>query len=44
MNVRFTLVADRISDFSPLLYLPAFQEFQANLGQALDSLSRKLEA
>ena len=42
MNIRFTLVADRISDFSPLLHLPAFQEFQTDLGQALDSLSLSL--
>jgi hypothetical protein len=32
------IVADRISDFSPLEYLPAFREFQADLGRALDSL------
>ena len=38
------LVADRISDFKPLQYLPAFREFQTDLGQALDSLSSTLEA
>jgi hypothetical protein len=36
------IVADRISDFGPLQCLPAFREFQANLGQALDSLSGTL--
>ena len=36
------IVADRISDFSPLRCLPAFREFQADLGRALDSLSRTL--
>jgi hypothetical protein len=36
------IVADRISDFSPLEYLPAFREFQADLGRALDSLTPTL--
>lgn len=36
------LVADRISDFRPLQCLPAFREFQADLGRELDSLSSTL--
>jgi hypothetical protein len=36
------IVADRISDFSPLQCLPAFREFQADLSRALDSLSSTL--
>ena len=38
------IVADRISDFRPLQYLPAFREFQTDLGRALDSLSSTLDA